>query len=125
MERSDTSAKVASNDQLGPIAWMVTTEDGADAYVTADPSLAHAGQRALPLYAEVPAVQLELERTAAALAIELAEARHAAKKREPLNFDQLQSVMSRHFGGRDLTDDEADSAEAFARAVERAHGIGG
>lgn len=41
----------------------------------------------------------------------------------PLNFDQLQSVMSQHFGGRELTDDEADSAEAFARAIERAHGI--
>jgi len=42
---------------------------------------------------------------------------------EPLNFDQLQRVMSQHFGGRELTDDEADSAEAFARAIERAHGI--
>ena len=41
----------------------------------------------------------------------------------PLNFDQLQKVMSKHFGGRELTDDEADSAEAFARAIERAHGI--
>lgn len=41
----------------------------------------------------------------------------------PLNFDQLQRVMSQHFGGRELTADEADSAEAFARAVERAHGI--
>ena len=37
-----------------------------------------------------------------------------------LNFDQLQSVMAAHFGGRELTDDEADSAESFARAVERA-----
>lgn len=51
----------------------------------------------------------------------LASAPHA---REPLNFDRLQSVMAAHFGGRELTDDEADSAEAFARAVERAHGIG-
>jgi hypothetical protein len=32
--------------------------------------------------------------------------------------------MSRHFGGCELTDDEEDSAEAFARAVEREHGIG-
>lgn len=46
-----------------------------------------------------------------------------AREREPLNFDQLQSVIASHFGGRELTDDEADSAEAFARAVERAHGI--
>ena len=37
-----------------------------------------------------------------------------------LNFDQLQSVMSRHFGGCELTDDEADSAEEFARAIEAA-----
>jgi len=51
----------------------------------------------------------------------LASAPHA---REPLNFDRLQSVMAAHFGGRELTDDEADSAEAFARAIERAHGIG-
>ena len=29
---------------------MVTNEDGQDAYVTADPTLAKAGQRALPLY---------------------------------------------------------------------------
>jgi hypothetical protein len=41
----------------------------------------------------------------------------------PLSFDQLQRVMSQHFGGRELSDDEADSAEAFARAIERAHGI--
>jgi hypothetical protein len=45
-------------------------------------------------------------------------------KREPLNFDQLQSVMAAHFGAHELTDDEKDSAEAFARAIERAHGIG-
>lgn len=51
----------------------------------------------------------------------IASAPHA---REPLNFDRLQSVMAAHFGGRELTDDEADSAEAFARAIERAHGIG-
>lgn len=43
--------------------------------------------------------------------------------RQPLSFGQLQGVMSQHFGGRELTDDEADSAEAFARAVEAAHGI--
>ena len=67
-------------DQLGPIAWMVTNEDGQDAYVTADPLMAAKGQRALPLYATVPAVQLELERTASALAVELAEARHALDK---------------------------------------------
>jgi len=42
---------------------------------------------------------------------------------EPLNFDQLQSVMCSHFGEHELTDDEKDSAEAFARAIERAHGI--
>lgn len=44
--------------------------------------------------------------------------------RAPLNFDQLQRVMAAHFGAQEMTDDEADSAEAFARAVERAHGIG-
>ena len=48
---------------------------------------------------------------------------HAVVEDVPLNFDQLQKVMSKHFGGRELTDDEADSAEAFARAIERAHGI--
>ena len=46
------------------------------------------------------------------------------KPKEPLSFDRLQQVMAQHFGGRELTDDEADSAEAFARAVEKAHGIG-
>jgi hypothetical protein len=80
MEQTDPPAKVASNDQLGPIAWMVTNDDGQDAYVTADPLMASKGQRALALYATVPAVQLELERTAAALALELAEARHALEK---------------------------------------------
>lgn len=35
---------------IEPIAWMVTNDDGQDAYVTADPTLAQAGQRALPLY---------------------------------------------------------------------------
>jgi hypothetical protein len=47
---------------------------------------------------------------------------HPPPRREwqGLNFDQLQSVMSRHFGGCELTDDEADSAEEFARAIEAA-----
>ena len=31
---------------IEPVAWMVTNEDGQDAYVTADPTLAKAGQRA-------------------------------------------------------------------------------
>lgn len=53
----------------------------------------------------------------------LASAPAAPAQAVPLNFDQLQRVMSQHFGGRELTDDEADSAEAFARAIERAHGI--
>lgn len=35
---------------IEPVAWMVTNDDGQDAYVTADPTLAKAGQRALPLY---------------------------------------------------------------------------
>ena len=33
-----------------PIAWLVTTVDGAESFVTTDPNLAGAGQRALPLY---------------------------------------------------------------------------
>lgn len=37
-----------------PIAWMVTNVDGQDAYVTADPTLAAKGQRALPLYTAHP-----------------------------------------------------------------------
>ena len=80
MEQTGSPAKVASNDQLGPIAWMVTNDDGQDAYVTADPAMAARGQRALPLYAIVPAVQRDLELTAARLAIEQAEARHALNK---------------------------------------------
>jgi len=35
---------------IEPVAWMVTNDDGQDAYVTADPTLAQIGQRALPLY---------------------------------------------------------------------------
>lgn len=35
---------------IEPVAWMVTNDDGQDAYVTADPTLAKTGQRALPLY---------------------------------------------------------------------------
>ncbi len=33
-----------------PVAWMVVNESGTDAFVTADPTLAQSGQRALPLY---------------------------------------------------------------------------
>ena len=66
---------------------------------------------------------LTAEQAKAMLAHVLGAAPAAPAQAVPLNFDQLQSVMSQHFGGRDLTDDEADSAEAFARAVERAHGI--
>lgn len=57
-------------------------------------------------------------------AIEQYAAELVAEARKPLNFDQLQGVMSVHFGSHELTDDEKDSAEAFARAIERAHGIG-
>lgn len=57
-------------------------------------------------------------------AIEQYAAELVAKAHKPLNFDQLQVVMSAHFGSHELTDDEKDSAEAFARAIERAHGIG-
>jgi hypothetical protein len=57
------------------------------------------------------------------LGVLLGEFGYAAPQ-QPLDFDQLQRVMSRHFGGCELTDDEEDSAEAFARAVEREHGIG-
>lgn len=74
---------------------------------------------------EFPSFELAFARGARAVEREvraaIASAPHA---REPLNFDRLQSVMAAHFGGRELTDDEADSAEAFARAIERAHGIG-
>ena len=35
---------------IEPVAWMVVNEDGQDAYVTADPTLATASQQALPLY---------------------------------------------------------------------------
>lgn len=57
-------------------------------------------------------------------AIEQYAAERVAEARNPLNFDQLQGVISAHFGSHELTDDENDSAEAFARAIERAHGIG-
>ena len=56
--------------------------------------------------------------------IEQYAAERAAEALKPLNFDQLQGVMSAHFGSHELTDDEKDSAEAFARAIERAHGMG-
>lgn len=36
--------------KIEPIAWLVTNEDGQDAYVTADPTLANSGQRAFALY---------------------------------------------------------------------------
>lgn len=65
------------------------------------------------------AIAAERERCAA----EIERLRDALAARSPLNFDQLQSVMAAHFGSQELTDDEVDSAEDFARAVERAHGI--
>ena len=37
-----------------------------------------------------------------------------------LSPGELQSVMATHFGGHEITDDEASSAEAFARAIEAA-----
>lgn len=57
--------------KLEPAAWMVVNEDGQDVFVTADPSLAKAGQRALPLYTldrkDVLIIELYREQQADAL----------------------------------------------------------
>ncbi len=58
------------------------------------------------------------------LADEVRATTAAPPQRQPLPPASLDGVMALHFGANELTDDEADSARKFARAVERAHGIG-
>lgn len=41
----------------------------------------------------------------------------------PLTDDRLENVIANHVGSHELTDDEHESMRAFARAIERAHGI--
>ena len=51
MQAYATAAVELDRAQRGePVAWMVVNESGTDAFVTADPTLAQADQRALPLY---------------------------------------------------------------------------
>ena len=39
------------NAALGdPVAWMIVNDGGQDCFVTADPTIAERGQRALPLH---------------------------------------------------------------------------
>lgn len=65
---------------------MVTNEDGQDAYVTADPTLAKAGQRALPLYTldrkDVLILELYREQHGEALTLQAAIAKVRASAAE-------------------------------------------
>lgn len=78
-----------------PIAWMVYTVDGQSAYVTDNPSDIKEGQSAYALYPG------PFERT-------------------PLTDEEIDNICRQAHGGAD----PQEWARNFARAVERAHGIG-
>lgn len=82
--------------QVKPVAWMVYTLDGKSAFVTDNPADFTPEHRALPLYTAPP-------------------------KREPLTDAHLTALCRVHW------DRQANILDhiAYARAVERAHGIGG
>ena len=50
---------------------------------------------------------------------------HMRKQRKPLTYEEVDRAIERHAGGYDLSDAEYRSMAKFARAIERAHGIGG
>lgn len=86
---------LAAVAQTDPVAWMVYTLDGKSAFVTDNPAAFTPGHRALPLYTAPP-------------------------KREPLTDEQIQECVGKVDDAR-LSGPITD----FARAIERAHGIGG
>lgn len=83
--------------QVEPVAWMVYALDGQSAFVTDNPADFTLQHRALPLYTAPP-------------------------KREPLTNDEIRQVVDRIDG---VTVSESVTFRLFARAIERAHGIGG
>lgn len=80
--------------QVEPVAWMVYTEGGTSAYVTDNPNDLVGAYRALPLYTAPP-------------------------KRKPLTEEEALDI-ARTFGAQPWS---PGSCVAFARAVEKAHGI--
>lgn len=79
-----------------PIAWMVYTLDGKSAFVTDNPADFTQAHQALPLYTTPP-------------------------QREPLTEKQIESAVCAAYVEKALTRYDI----AIARAIERAHGIGG
>jgi len=79
-----------------PIAWMVYTQDGTSAFVTDNPKDFTQDHRALPLYTAPP-------------------------QRKPLTDEEIASVMQPF----EAVEPEHPFWVDVARAIERAHGIGG
>ena len=80
-----------------PVAWMVYTEGGASAYVTDNPRDLIGAYRALPLYAAPP-------------------------QRLPLTDEEIDAEWRKAASEEGFT--TAQFVRTFARAIERAHGIG-
>ena len=86
-------------EQWEPVAWMVYTMDGKSVCVTDNPADFTDEHRALPLYtAPKPA------------------------KREPLTEEEIDALPWWPHEGNPVT--LAEGLRDFARAIERAHGIG-
>jgi hypothetical protein len=78
------------SDSHQPVAWMVYTQDGTSAFVTANPKDFTQDHRALPLYTAPP-------------------------QRKPIDAKTLWEMWV----------ESPSDILRFARAIERAHGIGG
>ena len=88
-------ALAQQDEPVEPVAWMVYTEGGASAYVTDNPRDLIGAYRALALYTTPP-------------------------QRKPLTEEEIDNICRQAHGGAD----PQEWARNFARAVERAHGIG-
>lgn len=80
-----------------PVAWMVYTLDGKSAFVTDNPTDFGPEHKALPLYTSPP-------------------------QRKPLTDEEIIMLTADTWGNASIA---PQLAPAFARAIERAHGIGG
>ncbi len=92
-----------------PVAWMIYTEGGTSAYVTDNPNDLVGAYRALALYTAPP-------------------------QRKPLRDEEILSVLRLapsepslwpHLKDEAVVGDVQKAVLAIARAIERAHGIGG
>ena len=106
-----------------PVAWMVVNDDGQDAFVTSDPSLAVGPQRALPLYVspvDVEALQKKCAELEKALSLEHRRYQWCANELLACDYgDNPKGIVGyRVYGWRDRTGERIIYGSSINEAVD-------